>query len=70
MSFHLLRYLMVILVLLLSVKIMTITTEAAATRYIVEEQEPLVWCDDDYPILDANDPIDTNLLDDVNDEYY
>lgn len=67
MSFHLLRFLTVILVLFMSLKIVTIS---AAVRYIVEEQEPFVWCDDDYPILDANDPIDTNLADDVNDEYY
>lgn len=67
MSFHLLRILTVILVLVLSVKMITVS---AAVRYIVEEQEPLVWCDEDYPILDENDPIDTNLVDDVNDEYY
>lgn len=67
MSFYLLRILTVILVLVLCVKMITVS---AAVRYIVEEQEPLVWCDEDYPILDENDPIDTNLVDDVNDEYY
>lgn len=55
------------LVLVLSVRIFT--ESAAARRYIVEEQEPLVWCDEDYPILDANDLIDPILVDDVNDEY-
>lgn len=68
MSFHLIRFLTVFLVLFISVN--RIVSISAAVRYIVEEQEPLVWCDEDYPILDENDPIDTNLVDDVNDEYY
>lgn len=71
MSFHLLRFLTAILVLFITIKIVTVSAAPlAAERYIVEEQEPLVWCDEDYPILDANDPIDTNLDDDVDDDYY
>lgn len=67
MSLHLLRCLTLLLVLCISI---SITAVSAALRYVVEEQEPFVWCDEDYPILDANDPIDTNLVDDGSDEYY
>lgn len=67
MSFDLLRFVLVILAVLLSRKN---CIASAAVRYIVDEQEPLVWCDEDYPILDANDPIDANFVNDVDDEYY
>lgn len=67
MKFDLLRFVMAILVVFISRKIYIVS---AAVRYIVKEQEPLVWCDDDYPILDANDPNDMNFVNDVNDEYY
>lgn len=46
------------------------STVSAAVRYMVGEEEPLVWCDEDYPILDVNDPVEPNFANDVDDEYY
>lgn len=32
-----------------------ITTILAAPKYVVKEDVPFVWCDEDYPIHDVND---------------
>lgn len=48
---------------------MRITTVLAAPKYIVDEDVPFVWCDEDYPIIEAGDDI-TYFADDINYEYY
>lgn len=46
-----------------------ITRIVAAPKYVVEEDVPFVWCDEDFPILDVDD-ITAYLVDDSYDDTY